>query len=126
MFERFKQGAARRPAEPDKKTSDPQYHAVSLSLSANACDAAKALTGQRFLATEAPIFPLDGCNVASCTCGYKHYSDRRAGPRRSLEIGMSGQFRIGDNRRFLRDRRDEGQGESDDDLTDYFIYLSKR
>ncbi len=112
-----------------QKTSDPKYHAVSLSLSSNACEAAKALNGKRFLATEAPIFPIDGCDVASCSCGYRHFDDRRDGPRRSLDIGMSGQFRVGDERRVLADRRDEDQrsdGDLGDEPTDYFIYLGTR
>lgn len=129
MFERFKLGFARQPTERDEEVPDPRYLAVSFSLPADACDAAKALVGKRFLATETPIFPIDGCDVASCSCGYRHYNDRREGPRRSLEIGISTQYRNGDERRNLTDRRDEGQ-RSDEELesetANYSVYVSTR
>ena len=128
MFERFKAGFARRPTKQDEKASETAHHAVSFSLPANACDAAKALIGKRFLATQAPIFPIDGCDVKSCSCGYRHHGDRRAGPRRTLEIGISEQFRTDGERRDSSDRRDyrqrsDGEGGK---AVDYFIYLSTR
>ena len=126
MIKQLKPGSVQRPMDRDQKASDPQHHAVSLRLSANACDAAKALIGKRFLATQAPIFPIDGCDVASCSCGYRHHGDRRDGQRRELNIGISGQFRIGDDRRVVSDRREERQrsdGEADDEPTDYSIYF---
>ena len=135
MFERFKLGFGRRSTEPDEKserdqkTSGPQYHAVSLMLPSNACDAAKALNGKRFLATEAPIFPVDRCDVASCSCGYQHHDDRRDGPRRVLEAGISEQFRTDGERRESSDRRVEVQRSDEEPErgpTDYFIYVSTR
>lgn len=126
MIKQLKPGSVQRPMERDQNTSDPQHHAVSLRLSANACDAAKALIGKRFIATQAPIFPIAGCDVASCSCGYLHHADRRDAPRRDLNVGMSGQFWIGADRRVVSDRRDEGQcsdGETDDEPTDYSIYF---
>lgn len=139
MFERFKLGSRRRStktdekSERDEKTSDSQYHAVSLILPSNACDAAKALNGKRFLASEAPIFPVDRCDVSSCSCGYQHYDDRRDSPRRVLELGISEEFRTDGERRDSSDRRHEVQrsdeepaDEPTDKPTDYFIYVRTR
>ncbi len=139
MFERFKLGSGRRSTEPDEKskrdekTSDPQYHAVSLILPSNACDAAKALNGERFLASEAPIFPVDRCDVSSCSCGYQHYDDRRDSPRRTLDVGISEEFQADSERRESSDRRHEVQRSDEepadkpaDESTDYFIYVSTR
>lgn len=126
MIKQHKPGSVQRPTERDEKTSDSAYHGVSLKLSANACDAAKALIGRRFLATQAPILPIAGCDLASCSCGYQHHADRRDGPRRGLDMGISGQFWAGEDRRVLADRREEGQrsdGEADDEPTDYSIYF---
>ena len=130
MFERFKQGFARRPIKRDQKTSDQRYHAVSFILPAKACDAAKALIGQRFLAAEAPIFPIDGCDAASCSCGYRHYGDRRDGPRRrALEIGISEEFRTDGERRDSSERRNKGPRNDEKPAgkaVDYYIYLNTR
>ncbi len=114
---------------PVKKTSDTRYHAVSIILPSNVCEAAKALIGKRFLAAEAPIFPVIGCDEKSCSCGYRHFGDRRDGPRRALEIGIAEQFHTGGARRVSPDRRDEDQpsdGDSEDEVVDYFIYVDTR
>jgi hypothetical protein len=61
-----------------------EYRAVAIQYSENACDAAKAMTGRRFLATAAPRLPLPECNYPDCRCQFAHYDDRRAdGDRRS-------------------------------------------
>jgi len=58
------------------------FHAVSLKYSSNACDAAKAMTGRRFLASAAPRLPLPECDALECRCGFDHHSDRRTGKER--------------------------------------------
>lgn len=130
MSKRSKQDVDREATESDEETSDLQYHAVTLLLPANACDAAKALNGERFLAADAPIFPVERCDVRSCNCGYEHHDDRRGGPRRMLDIGISDDFRTDDGeRRESSDRRHEVQRndeESADEPTDYFIYVRTR
>ncbi|MGB5625758.1 MAG: hypothetical protein WBM61_08510, partial [Woeseiaceae bacterium] len=68
------------PAKGRDETS--AFHAVSLKYSSNACDAAKAMTGRRFLAGAAPQLPLKGCNALECRCGFAHHSDRRSGSDR--------------------------------------------
>jgi len=100
--------ASRNPGtKPVDKTS--AYHAVSLKYSSDACDAAKALTGRRFLSGAAPQLPLPDCNAAECNCGFAHHSDRRSGKDRRSPYnpatygGGTGTFKV--ERRDRRDRR---------------------
>lgn len=103
--------AVRNPsAKSDDETS--AFHAVSLKYSSNACDAAKAMTGRRFLAGAAPQLPLKGCDALECRCGFAHHSDRRSGnDRRSpfnpaTYAGGTGTFKV--ERRKPGDRRRSG------------------
>jgi len=103
--------AVRNP--PAKSTAETSaYHAVSLKYSSNACDAAKAMTGRRFLAGAAPRLPLKGCDAPECRCGFAHHSDRRSGNDRrnpfnpATYAGGTGTFKV--ERRVQRDRRRSG------------------
>jgi hypothetical protein len=62
-------------------TSD--WHSVTILSSFNACDAAKALEGKVFLATEAPSLPLADCDNTTCRCHYGYLDDRRQEDRRT-------------------------------------------
>lgn len=85
------------------------FHAVSLKYSSNACDAAKAMTGRRFLSGAAPRLPLPGCDALECRCGFAHHEDRRSGNDRRSPFnpathgGGTGTFKV--ERRDRRDRR---------------------
>lgn len=85
------------------------YHAVSLQYSSSACDAAKAMTGRRFLSSAAPRLPLPECDALECRCRFAHHADRRSGSdRRSpfspANIGRgTGKYRV--ERRQNKDRR---------------------
>ena len=85
------------------------YHAVSLQYSSNACDAAKAMTGRRFLSSAAPRLPLPECDSLECRCRFAHHSDRRTGRDRRSPFspanagGGTGTFRV--ERRQKKDRR---------------------
>jgi hypothetical protein len=89
------------------KETKSRWSAVSIVPGSGSCEAAIALKGRRFLATEAPRTPLAECTCAqSCRCVYRKYSDRRAGPRRTEE--HSGMRRVGTGgpeRRIGRGRR---------------------
>lgn len=101
-----------------KRDTDPaatgsRFHAVSIRTGLEACAAAKALEGQRFLSDAAPSIPLPGCDSGDCRCRFVHFSDRRAGDdRRSpypATIGIdSGTFRR--EQREGSDRRDDRKG----------------
>jgi hypothetical protein len=65
------------------------FHAVSIVSSGGCCAAARAIEGKRFLSRQAPILPLKACDKASCQCLYEHHEDRRKGPRRTRDFGVS-------------------------------------
>jgi len=97
-------------------TDHDSYHAVAIKYAARACDAAKAMTGRRFLSDAAPRLPLPGCDHPDCGCKFAHYDDRRTGyDRRSPFVpggssGSTGSFareqRQNSNRRNA-DQRDK-------------------
>lgn len=94
------------------------YRSVELRTRGVACREAKARAGKRVLATEAPPLPLKGCTLR-CSCYYKEHADRRdSEPRRLVDVGMSGSFYTGPERRSGRDRR-RAERSSDDDYYDY-------
>ena len=81
------------------------YQAVSVIPCENSCGSAKALGDTRFLADEAPGFPVPGCDRIECDCRYQHHEDRRSGQdRRHLGERRAG-ARIGSDRRQNRGRR---------------------
>ena len=92
-----------------KLKSTSAFHAVSVKYSSTACDAAKAMTGRRFLSGAAPQLPLPGCDAAECRCGFAHHSDRRSGEDRrnpfnpATFAGGTGTFKV--ERRKRGDRR---------------------
>ncbi len=98
-----------QPSAPKVADKSSPYHAVSLQYSSNACDAAKAMTGRRFLSTAAPRLPLPECDALECRCRFAHHADRRTGlDRRSPfspgSAGTStGTFKV--DRRQNKDRR---------------------
>ena len=62
------------------------WHAVGISTGVSCCKASVFLRDTRFLSSQAPPLPLQGCTLPkSCVCKYKHFSDRRSGPRRATE-----------------------------------------
>ncbi|MGI9270400.1 MAG: hypothetical protein ACR2QT_01395 [Woeseiaceae bacterium] len=67
-----------------------QFHAVSIKFTGRACQAAKDMSGRRFLATAAPKLPLPQCDVLDCTCRFTHHTDRRAGRDRRSPFGAGG------------------------------------
>jgi hypothetical protein len=66
-----------------------KWHAVAVSCGQTCCRASVLARNTRYLSTEAPPLPLAGCSQpSSCTCKYRHYSDRRAGPRRRTDSDL--------------------------------------
>jgi hypothetical protein len=72
--------ALKRPPRP--------WHAVSIVPGSQPCAAAAGLARKRFLSRDAPPLPLESCDQ-QCACRYGHHDDRRKGPRRASEIGVS-------------------------------------
>ena len=85
------------------------FHAVSLKYSSSACNAAKAMTGRRFLASAAPRLPLPECDALECRCGFAHHADRRSGEDRRSPYNtgrfIGGTGTLPAERRERRDRR---------------------
>ena len=82
------------------------WGAVRLVTHGEACARATALVAKRFLDRDAPALPLKGCTLsAACNCMYKHYVDRRAGPRRDDDGGGRRVVRPAVERRSARGRR---------------------
>src|ERR1019366_8669115 len=62
------------------------WHAVGIVGVRPGCPACGPYKNVRFLAKEAPPLPLKGCpDPKGCQCVYKHFPDRRSGPRRAIE-----------------------------------------
>jgi hypothetical protein len=65
------------------------WHAVAVATGKPCCRASVAARNVRYLSREAPPLPLAGCTQPqTCLCKYKHYGDRRAGPRRSTDSDL--------------------------------------
>jgi hypothetical protein len=90
-----------------KRGKEP-WHAVSIVPHGRACPIALTFRGKRFLAAEAPTLPLDGCTaLTTCTCVYRHYTDRRAGPRRESEESGLQRTPPANEQRVKRGRRED-------------------
>jgi len=110
---RIRQNKAATAAESRPSTKDSgTFHAVAIKYSENVCDAAKAMTGRRFLSSAAPHLPLPECDLLECRCKFAHYDDRRKGRDRRSPFapggptGATGSFQT--ERREKTDRRKEG------------------
>lgn len=123
--------------EQQRKEPQPPYRAVEIRCTANSCEAAKALSGQRHLCREAPLLPLVSCDRPDrCECQYRHFDDRRAGSRRTSDATGVHQVRNGaEERRQMHGRRAEDRAEDfGDEFEDstslledtYYEYMLKR
>ncbi len=94
------------------------YHAVAIKYSENACDAAKAMTGRRFLSTAPPRLPLPECDYIDCRCQFAHYADRRTGrDRRSPFAPANPTGATGSFQRERRDRTDRRKSNAEEDYS---------
>jgi hypothetical protein len=87
-----------------------QFSAVSIEPdSRGCCKAVRQLSNKRFLASEAPMLPLDECSQpGNCQCAYKKWPDRREeDDRRTGYSGLASQFYVATERRDGKDRRDD-------------------
>jgi len=82
------------------------WKAISVMPGENCCQWAQLCTGKRFLIPEVPRLPLQGCDAPNCECRYRHFEDRRAKPRRSVERGGFSKH-VDPERREMANRRVE-------------------
>lgn len=94
----------------DRSNARPRlrYRGVEVVAPGDACPAARALHGLRLLTAEAPSrLPLRDCDrPGTCRCVYRHFDDRRQGPRRENEHAQIPLAHLGPERRRWRGRRD--------------------
>jgi hypothetical protein len=84
-----------------------KYQCVEVLAPAGGCEAARSLKRIRLLSAEAPRLPLATCDRPStCNCTYRHFNDRRQGPRRDDEHATLPAGHKGPERRTWRGRRD--------------------
>jgi hypothetical protein len=82
------------------------YQAVEVVPCLKSCDAAREVSGTRFLARRAPALPLGICDrKAECTCRFRKHDDRRVGPQRSPYASELVRSYPGQDRRRSRGRR---------------------
>jgi hypothetical protein len=98
--------APARNASSPRATEAAPFGSVEIRVRSGACETAKALSGQRFLALEAPALPLPACSAARCTCSFVKLTDRRTESRR-LGYGLNASMFLSADRREQHERRDE-------------------
>jgi hypothetical protein len=105
----FKTSASSKAQKANGGVSRPaSYRAVEIRCPEDACEAAKAERGKRYLAKDAPTFPLSGCDRGEgCGCRYRHHEDRR-GKEDRRSAGPISTGRAQAERRNKHDRRAEG------------------
>jgi len=107
------ESTAKSAAKPDDNSA---FHAVAIKCSDKACDAAKAMTGRRFLSNAAPRLPLPECDLLECRCRFVHYKDRRTHRGRRSPFATSSAS--GTTGTFEQNRRENADRRSDANLDD--------
>jgi hypothetical protein len=109
----WRQQTRERGASAHTETAAPEdltHHAVYIKFDKkNCCALARDLGINKFLSSEAPSLPLDGCDrPGKCHCVYKHVDDRRGKRgRRNTDQGFGEPIYLGPERRSGVDRRDQ-------------------
>lgn len=104
------------PSPPVRRpTSNSAFHAVSIKLSGEACSAAQAMAGRRFLSGSAPKLPLPECDRPECHCRFVHHQDRRSGKDRRSPFSPAG-FGSGSGLHEKEQRAGRDRRSDDDDF----------
>lgn len=93
------------------------YHAVSIKIAGNACQAAREMEGLRILSSAAPRLPLPDCDALDCSCRFAHHEDRRARQDRRSPFGPRGIG--GSTGRYSQEQR-QGKDRRKSDDEDFF------
>jgi len=111
---------SKKTSEPErpKATENTAYHAVSIKFDATACEAAKVMSGRRFLSNAAPRLPLPDCNALECRCRFAHHKDRRAAKDRRSPFGAAGY--TGGTGSYEKERRESRDRRKDTDLDEFY------
>ena len=96
--------------------NETRYHAVSIKVQPAACEAAKAMSGHRFLSNAAPQLPLPDCDSPACRCTFIHHKDRRSGKERRSPFAAAGYGGgTGSFQQERRERNDRRHDAADDE-----------
>jgi len=120
LFLRTRATTGRRPPlprRPGKAKPDSKYHAVSLEISGNPCEAATTIKGKRILSSTAPRIPLPECAAPVCKCRFIHHQDRRQASDRRSPYRQS---ISGDTGEYRKERRHRGDRRNND-LQNFFL-----
>ncbi len=118
LFVRIRQNKASEIAESKPSVQDSgRYHAVAIKYSENGCDAAKAMTGRRFLSSAAPRLPLPECDALECRCQFAQYKDRRTNHDRRSPFSPAGPS--GSTGTYEKERRQRTDRRTNDDQPDW-------
>ena len=94
----------KNPGPPTAVVAPRPFQAVSIYCGIDACQNARRLRDQRFLAKDAPQLPLSSCSQPkACACRYLKHKDRRSESRRLAEFAMRRELAV--DRRRRRGRR---------------------
>jgi len=92
MFKKTVKKAVKKPvnrSRPYLQSVTQLFHGIEVMACDDACEAAQAIAGHRYLSDEAPRLPLEACTkLRGCQCVYRHYRDRRTDVRRESDVGL--------------------------------------
>jgi len=74
------------------RSSDTRWRSVKIRPGTAPCRSIAEITGQIFLAPDAPSLPLKNCTKENCQCRYVFLEDRRSGDDRRLDFDRFGDF----------------------------------
>jgi hypothetical protein len=74
------------------RSSDTRWRSVKIRPGTAPCRSIGEITGQIFLAPNAPSLPLKNCTKENCQCRYVFLEDRRSGDDRRLEFDRFDDF----------------------------------
>lgn len=118
---RQRQAGAPQQQAPERRSLEhtrSEYHAVSIRFDTNACAAAQALDGRRFLSAAAPRLPLTECDVPECNCRFMHHADRRGKDDRRSPFSPGGMSSA--SGRYEQERREGRERRHDPDDIDFY------
>jgi hypothetical protein len=107
------------------RTSTARFRSAEIEFDDCACDAVKAIQGQRFLVRDVLRLPVPDCDKPNCQCSYVRYNDRRiwTEDRRAFYSLKTSHYIQSENkeRRKTEDRRaaNESAGAASDSPEDY-------
>jgi hypothetical protein len=108
MFGRERLDKNPKPIAPKPSTGERDFRGVEISPRVFCCDAARRVTGKRYLMRNAPRVPLMACTMpTSCSCMFLKRKDRRGGDRRLLGAGSSRWFAGVEGRKYGGRRSEE-------------------